>query len=286
MAVKGTVMPTTISRLAIGLAAAVVLAVPLSASAQGQTSSGRPGWPCGGRLDPSYLDASEATGGHLLMLAPDEMVNGGPVSAALDQHPETIFRVGGPMNPGVHEFRVPIDASVESVVFFISVQCLQAADIARPSGAPLVAGEGVTDLSNFRAVRTVIVKRPEAGVWTMRAAGTGVSVVMVKARSSIGIGDVEFAAAGSTAFTRLPLDGVENVVRFGITGGAVGVRASIVNANFRRIAALTPTAGVPEDLFVARFTPPTERFRVMIEGKTADAGPFQRVFAPLFIPAR
>jgi hypothetical protein len=266
--------------------AAVVLAIPLSTAAQEQTSRGRPGWPCGGRLDPSYLDASEATGGHLLMLAPSE-VDGGLLLAALDQHPETIFRLAGPMNPGVHEFRIPIDPSVESVVFSISVQCLQTADIARPSGAPLVAGEGVTDLSNFRAVRTVIVNRPEAGVWTMRAAGTGVSIVMVKARSALAIGDVEFAAVGSAAFTPLPLPGVENVVRFAITGGATEVRASIVNAAFRRIAALTRIAGAPEDylLYVARFTPGSQRFRVMIEGKT-DGVPFQRVHAPLFILAR
>lgn len=284
----GVLVSTTFTRITSGLLAAAALAVQLSAAAQEQPKP-RPGWPCGGRLDPSYLDASEATGGHLLMLAPAEMVDGGPLSAALDQHSETIFRVAGPMNPGVHEFRVPIDASVESVVFSISVQCLQTADIARPSGAPLVGGEGVTDLSNFRAVRTVIVKRPEAGVWTMRAAGTGVSIVMVKARSPLAIGDVQFAAVGSAAFTPFPLAGVENVVRFAITGAGTEVRASIVNAAFRRIAALTRTAGKPEDLYVeyvARFTPGTEAFRVMIEGKSPDGSPFQRVDAPLHSPTR
>src|SRR5688572_7316489 len=100
----------TLTRFTSGLLAAVALAIPLSIAAQEQTSSkARPGWPCGGRLDPSYLDAAEATGGHLLMVAPSE-VDGGPVLAALDQHSETIFRLAGPMNPGVHEFRVPIDS--------------------------------------------------------------------------------------------------------------------------------------------------------------------------------
>lgn len=206
--------------------------------------------------------------------------------AAIEQHPRTILRLAGPMNPGVHEFRVPIDSTVESVAFSISVQCLQTAHIARPSGVPLVAGEGVTDLSNFRAIRTMIVTRPEVGVWTMRVAGSGVSIVLVTARSEIAIGDIEFGAVDSTAFTRAPLTGVENVMRIGVSGRATEMRAAIVNAAFRRIAALTLTAGEREGSYVTRFTPPAQGFRVMVEGKDGDGTPFQRVHAPLFTVTR
>ena len=278
-------MPTTISRIAIWFLAAGVLATPLSTGAQEQSSKSRPGWPCGGRLDPAYLETSEATGGHVYMVAPDE-VGVTSLIDAFEEHPRTILRLAGPMNPGVHEFRVPIDSTVESVAFSITVQCLQTATIARPSGAPLVAGEGVTDLSNFRAVRTVVVQRPETGVWTMRVAGTGVSIVLVQARSEIVIGDVEFAATESTAFTPLPLPAVENVMRIGISGRATEVRGAIVNAAFRRIATLTLQAGERDGSYVTRFTPPAQGFRVMVEGKDAGGVPFQRVHPPLFTPAR
>jgi len=189
------------------------------------------------------------------------------------------------MNPGLHELQVAIDSSVESVLFSISVQCLEAADVARPSGA-LVGGADVTDLSNFRAERMVIVRRPELGVWTIRAAGSGIAGVMVQARSALGIAQVQFAAIGSTAFTPVPLAGVENAVRIGISGHATQVQASLVNGAFRRIAPLPLTTGETENSYVTRFTPSVEGFRVLVEGKDADGVPFQRVHAPLFTPTR
>ena len=167
-----------------------------------QQSSTRGGWPCGGRVDPSYFQVAEGTGGRLFLLAPEEIGDSAALLTTSGDHPQTIFRLAGAMNPGVHEFRVPIDSSVESVAFSISVQCLQTADVARPSGAPLAGGDGVTDLSNFRALRMMIVTRPEPGVWTLRVAGSGIAGVMVQARSALGIADVRFAAAGSAAFTR------------------------------------------------------------------------------------
>jgi von Willebrand factor A domain-containing protein 7 len=267
------------------LVAAAALAVQPVTGAQ-QQSSTRAGWPCGGRVDPAYFQGAEGTGGQLLLLAPEELGESAALLTAPADHPQTIFRLAGAMNPGVHEFRVPIDSSVESVVFSISVQCLQTADVARPSGAPLAGGDGVTDLSNFRAVRMLIVKRPEPGVWTLRVAGSGIAGVMVKARSALGIADVQFAAAGSTVFTRSPLAGVENSVRITITGRATEVEASLVDGAFRRIAPLPLTVDALAGSYVSSFTPGVQGFRLMIEGKDADGIPFQRVQAPLLTAAR
>jgi hypothetical protein len=189
------------------------------------------------------------------------------------------------MKPGVHEFHVPIDSSVESVLFSISVQCLQTADVARPSGAP-VGGAEVTDFSNFRAERMVIVRRPEPGTWTIRAAGSGIAGVVVQGRGALGIAQVQFGAIGSTVFTPVPLPGVENAIRIGIRGRATQVEASLVNAAFRRIAPLPLTAGETEGSYLSRFTPGVDGFRVLVEGKDADGVPFQRVHAPLFTLAR
>jgi hypothetical protein len=274
------------SRVMSGLVAAAAVAVPLSTGAQQQSSPARAGWPCGARLDPAYFRVAEGSGGHLLLLAPAEIADSAALLTAFGNHPQTMFRLAGAITPGLHEFHVPIDSSVESVLFSISVQCLQAADVARPSGALLVSGDGVTDLSNFVAERMMIVKRPEPGVWTIRAAGSGIAGVMVQGRSALGISQVQFAAVGSTAFTRVPLAGVENVVRIGIDGPATQVTASLVNGGFRRIAPLPLTAGETERSYLSRFTPGTEGFRVMVEGTDADGVPFQRVHAPLFTAAR
>jgi hypothetical protein len=267
-----------------GLVAAATLAVQSVTSAQEQSPRRAAGWPCGARLDPTYFQGAEATGGKVFMIAPDELGDPDAALTASIGHPHTIFRFAGAMNPGVHEFRVPVDPSVESVVFFMSVQCLQTADVARPSGAPLAGGDGVT-LSSFRALRAAIVKRPEAGVWTLRVAGSGMASVMVEARSDVGIEDVQFATAGSTAFTRFAAAGVENSVRITFSGRATQVTASLVDGEFRRIAPLPLTIDASGS-YVSRFAPGEQGFRVLIEGKDADGVPFQRVHGPLQIPAR
>lgn len=276
--------------IARGIAIAAAVALPAFASGLGQdrpqVPSARAGWPCGARLDPSHFQVTEGSGGHLLLLAPAEIGDAASLLIAFDHHRQTIFRLAGTINPGVHEFRVPIDSTVESVVFSISVQCLRTASVTRPSGVPLTAGDGVTDLSNFQAERMLIVQRPEAGVWTIRASGSGVAGVMAQARSPLALADLEFAPAGSTEFTRVPAAGVENVVKIGLSGPAADVTASIVNGASRRIAPLALTAGDSVGSYVARLTPAAQGFRVMVEGKTADGTPFQRVHAPLFTVTR
>ena len=270
----------TYPRLTGWLLAATVLAA--TSTGQQETSNARAGWPCGGRLDPSYFAVAEGSGGHLLLVAPDELVGSGALLTAFSDHAQTIFRLAGTVNPGLHEFQVPIDSSVESVLFSISVQCLQTAEVLRPSGT-LVGGADATDFSNFRAERMVIVKRPEPGVWTVRAAGSGIGGMMVQARTALGIARVEFAAVGGTAFTRTPLAGVENLVRIEMSGSASNVEASLVDGAFRKIAPLPLTVGDTDSTYTSRFTA-TAAFRVLVEGQDANGARFQRLYAPLFPP--
>ena len=105
------------------------LVFPVVSSGQQQTPAANAAWPCGSRIDPSYFRVAEGTGGHLLLLAPSEIGDAAALLMALQEHAHTIFRLTGALNPGLHEFHVPIDSTVESVVFSISVQCLQAADV-------------------------------------------------------------------------------------------------------------------------------------------------------------
>ena len=281
-------MPTRSWLMSSGVVVATALLAPTMA-AQEQSSKSRGAWPCEGRVDPGYLQAAEATGGHVMVGTPaDAPETAVDMMAALDSHPQTLFRLAGDIKPGVHEFRVPIESAVESVVFSISVQCLRTAEIARPSGAPLAGGEGVNDLSNSTQ-RAVIVQRPEAGVWTIRASGTGTSGVRVQARSALALADVQFAAGPSAPFTSEPSPGVENVVRIAVLGRATDLQASVVNAAFRRIASLPLAPGSIDGEYLSRYTPDTntQGFRVLVEGKDGAGVPFQRVPAKLlFLPTR
>jgi hypothetical protein len=268
------------------LAAAAVLTPLLLMGAQHQQPSApRRNWPCGGRLDPSYFQVAEGTGGHLLLLSPEEIEDSTALLTAFESHHHTIFRLAGSLTPGPHDFRVPIDPSVESVLFSASVQCLETFDVLRPSGVS-ASGDGVTLLSNFRAERMVIVLRPEPGVWTVSVSGSGMSGVVVQARSAIGVSDVRFAPAGSSTFTALPAAGVENVVRIRLGGQLGEVQASLVNGAFARIARLPLEADDTDGSYRARFTPGRDGFRVLIAGKDSEGNAVQRMYAPLIATAR
>jgi hypothetical protein len=256
----------------------------IAAGGQQQAPAARANWPCGARIDPSYFQLAEATGGDMLLLAPWEIADSARLLQASSRHPQTLFRLGGTINPGPHDFRVSIDPSVESAVFSISVQCLQTAEVVRPSGEP-ASGDGVTDLSNFAAERMVIVDKPVPGVWTIRAAGSGLAGVTVKARSALAIADVEFAAADGTRFGRVPVAGVENVVTIAVSGRPARVEAAIVNAAAKDIAALALTPAGADGTYTARFTPGPDAFRVLVRGTDAGGAAFQRMH-PLLLTAR
>ena len=87
---------------------------------------------------------------------------------------------------------------------------------------------------------------------------------MVKARGGPAITGVQFAAAGSTSFTPIPLAGVDNVVRLAINGSISQVEASLVDAAFRKIAPLPLTADDNAG-YSSRFTPKAGEFRVLIK---------------------
>lgn len=267
-------------------AAAACFAVPLLVTAQQQQSSNPPaGWPCGARIDSSYFRVAEGTGGHLLLLAPEEIGDSAALLTAFGDHPQTIFRLAGSMNPGLHEFTVPIDSTVESVLFSISVQCLQTADVVRPSGA-LAIGDDVTDLPNFRAQHMVIVRRPEPGAWTLRVAGSGISGVVVQARSGIGISQPEFARAPNTTFAAIPSARLQNTLRIRLSGRASDPRASVVSGQLTLLAGLPLAPGETEGTYVSQFTPGAEAFRLVVTGNDANGFTFQRMSASLVTPTR
>lgn len=269
----------------LGFVAAVMLSVPLLVGAQQQMPNPRAAWPCGARLDMSYFRVAEGSGGHLLLLAPEEISDSAALLTAFGAHPQTIFRIAGSVTPGLHELRVPIDPSVESVLFSISVQCLQSADVVRPSGA-LAVGDDVTDLPNFRAEHMVVVRRPEPGMWTLRVTGSGVSGIVAQARSPVGIAQVDFAPAPGTSFAAAPTAGVENTLRIRMSGHPSDVHASVVNGVFQRLTDLPLASADTDATYVSPFAPGTEAFRVLVTGRDADGFAFQRMSAPLVTPTR
>ena len=137
-------------------------ALAAATGAQDQQPGSRPGWPCAGRPDPSYFRIAEGSGGQFFLFHPSEVGDSGALMAAAMSHGATVLRAGGQLAAGLHDFAVPVDR-VDSLLFSLSVQCLQVAEIVRPSGAVLQAADPGVEYHQYEAGRIVTVLRPEPG---------------------------------------------------------------------------------------------------------------------------
>src|SRR5436190_10521791 len=158
-------------RFTLLLVACVCLPVTAAAQQKQAGQSPRPGWPCAGKVDPAYVRVAEATGGKVLLFHPSELEGAAFDNAASRQHDETIFRAAGQLADEAHELTVPIDSTIESVYFVVSVQCLQVVTLITPSGEELATGMPGVEYHQFEAVRLFVVPKPAPGVWKVMAAG-------------------------------------------------------------------------------------------------------------------
>jgi len=273
------------------------------AFAQDQQARPNTGWPCNGHPDPTYFRTAEATGGQVFMFHPSEVADSGVLMTASFSHRETLFRVAGSLEDGLREYAVPVDGAVESVVFSVSLQCLQIVEIARPSGAVLQASDEGTDYHQFEAGQVVVVQRPVPGTWTVRVSGHGLFFLVVQAKSpELALGSIQLVKedAQSGRETLAPLvgplrAGSRQRVTVPWTGDVRDVRARIVSAMFDDLgaialgAAASARAAAPEaageddaaDRRVGEFVVPKVPFRLAISGTDASGQPFSRVHAPL-----
>ena len=105
-------------------------------------------------------------------------------------------RAGGQLDDGVYDFEIPLDSTVESVYFFISLQCLQFVTVVQPSGDDLRIDAPEVDYHAFEAIRLFTIKAPRPGTWKVRMAGRGFFSVIVKAKTDLALTGVSFVQDG------------------------------------------------------------------------------------------
>ena len=249
--------------------------------AQDQQPGARLGWPCAGRPDPTYFKLAEASGGQFFLFHPSEVGDSGSLMAATMTHDATVLRAGGQLSAGLHEFAAPVD-HVDSLLFSISVQCLDVIEIVRPSGASLQASDPGVEYHQFDAGRIITVPHPDPGLWKVRVSGRRLFLAVVQAKASLSLGSPRFAPTGP------PRTGVAQVVRFRLGEDADDVHARLVTQGFKDLGAvpLRIERGDGGDEFAGDIQPPAVPFRLVVTGRDAEGLPFQRVFAQLFDPRR
>lgn len=274
------------ARLVTSLAALACASLP--ASAQDQQQKSRAGWPCNGKVDPTYVHTAEATGGKVMLLTPTEVDGAGADDAASRGHNDTVFRASGQLADGVRDFEIPIDSTIESAYFFVSLQCLQFVNVVRPSGDELrVDGPGV-EHHGFEAIRLYTIKTPDPGLWKVRVAGRGFFSVIVNAKTDLRLTDVAFVAAGGLA-TKQPKLGTETHIEATLIGVAseigfhfISSRASAIRAFNLRLEEDSET----RRSYAGEVTLPATEFRIAITGIDAKGFAFQRIQKQLCIDTR
>src|SRR5262245_27761310 len=253
---------------------AVCVCVPVSAAAQSKPSgqSSRPGWPCAGKVDPSYVRVAEATGGKVLLFHPTEVEGMGLDARASAQHGETVFRAVGQLGGERYEMAVPIDTTIESAYFVVSVQCLQIAALVTPSGEELSIATPGVEYHQFEAIRMFVVPKPAPGVWKVTAAGRGYFSTVVTARTELRLGRVtsfDAAAPGTSVALEATVRGAFRQAAFHLVAGNGELIESLqLDLQDRSEAGANYRGPVKK---------PRKDFRVAVTGVDAAGFPFQRM---------
>ena len=263
-------------------AIAVAIAIWASpVSAQIQQPRYQPGWPCNGTVDPAYVTTAEATGGTVFLVGPSESAGKMAEMTASNRHPEVVFRASAsPAADGLHEFDVPLDSTIESAYFFISLQCLEGLSIIDPSGEEVRADVPGVEVHSFAAIRLLTVAAPTPGLWKIRVAGHGFLSVIVKAKTDLRLANVTFADA-QNALKRtaqrleVTLEGAASDVAFHAASAGADV-LKLLNLELEQQKDTYRTYG-------GAITPPGVHFRVVVAGTDPNGFRFQRVHKRLIV---
>src|SRR5262245_11404375 len=167
--------------------AAIVRCASRSVDAQPQQPRYSFGWPCSGKVDPAYVHSAEATGGKVMLFKPTEVSGIADEMAASRGHGETVTRVASQLDEGVYDFDIPLDSTIESAYFFISLQCLQFVTVLQPAGDALQVDAPELNYHTYDAIRFFTIKAPSPGTWKVRIAGRGFFSLIVNAKADLAL---------------------------------------------------------------------------------------------------
>ncbi len=266
---------------------AIVFCVSLPVRGQEQRPRYQPGWPCSGKVDPSHVRTAEATGGKVLLLKPTEITGASEDMSASSGHPETVVRVAGPLDDGVHDFEVPLDSTIESVYFFVSLQCLQHVTLLQPSGDVLPVDAPGVGYHAFDAVRLFTVRVPRPGTWKVSVAGRGFFSLVVTAKTALALADVSLMRDGAAIKGLAPL-GKRVQIQAAVSGDPRNPSFRFISMGAELLADvhLEPQEGDAGGTYTAEVTLPQAEFRVLMTGIDRNGFPFLRVTPTLFVGGR
>jgi hypothetical protein len=236
--------------------------------------------PCAS-ADPVYSRITGATGGQQYLLRGSEVEKSAAVMESRLLHDtDILFATGALRRAQPREFAAPVDSTVESVSFSVTVECKEAIQVLRP------AGEAVTTGTEMVGGRIVTVNRPETGMWRVRVTGSGQYSVSVRAKSDLDLLRFEFVRLGGRPGHEglFPIEGQptspDQIVRARLTGTHRRARFRLISETGETIQGLELAQDGEE--FNGQVRLPDQAFRAAVEGEDERGLPFQRVLGRRF----
>jgi len=261
----------------------MVVSTTLAAQTQGQTR--RPFRnPCTTQEN-SFDKIARATGGQPFRMVPGEVDKTGAVMEAKLLHDIDVFYASGAVRLGERRvFQVPVDSTIASAAFSVTMPCKQSIVVVRPSGEAVGAagGPGIKD-THLAGARIVVAARPETGTWQVLVAGQGNYSVSVRAKTPLFLSNFQLVRPGGRPGHEglFPIEGQplarDQTARAQMSGPFRSVRFVAVSEAGEVIGplALAPTAERQE--FLGRVTLPAVPFRVAAEGEDERGLPYRRI---------
>jgi len=255
---------------------------------QDQEAGRQPGWPCAGTVDRSYARNAEATGGKLLLFRKTELAGAVDDMKASSQHDEIVFRASAQLTEGTYKVDIPLDSTIESAYFFVSLQCLESVEIIRPSGDALHADAAGVDHHAYAAVQMFTLEAPTPGVWKVRVTGRGVLSLIVSARTELRLTSVSLTDGGEpVVFAARRERPVRVEAR--MSGLADRIAFQFISSSAAPIQLVElelEKDGESERTYAADVMPPGMDFRLAVTGIDSHGFRFQRVQKHLVVTER
>jgi hypothetical protein len=270
-----------------------LLACCLPAFAQQQRSPMHYGPGVCGPADPTYIRTAEESGGQPLFLAPGEVAKSfALVSELTRSNHVTLLWARGELSDG-HDFVVPVDSTVERLVFSLSFDTaggnLAALD---PEGKEVTSGTPGAVITPLNCGRIVTVAPPAPGLWHARVAGKGRFWLEASGVSDIFMVDAEFVhlagRPGHEGYFRIPgqpVAGEPAMLRVDLSGKTRNVQFHLISPEAKTLQTVTmkaDSADSSESEYFGQLSLPATPFRLAVAGEDEGGHSFERVFSSLF----
>ncbi|MBE8988348.1 hypothetical protein [Nostoc sp. LEGE 12450] len=244
-------------------------------------------------IDPAYVKVAEETGGQLFFLRTSEAGSTfNLIKPQLSGNLVPIVSVRSTLSGGSRTLDVPIDSSVESATFSVSIDSKGPIALFRPSGAEVVSGNPGVTITELSSGRIVTVNAPETGTWRLQIQGSGDFSAEAQANSSIQFNSFQFVKLtgrpdheGLFPIAGQPTTTTDNTGLASVFGPFNTVNFKLVSESGETIQSVNLVRGNSQaaaDEFVGNFGLPATPFRVAVSGVDSKGLPYQRLFATSF----